>query len=515
MKSLGKKDLIIIVLIAVIGLFLRLYPGSEHLIWSYDQARDSVVIRSILGERNLMIVGPQTEFFGLSHGPLYYYLLAPFYHFGQSNLDFPLMAMIVLNLSTLIPLVLLTQALFKNKKITMLAALLFVVAYQQVEYARWLSNVAITIPLLAWAYYFLWRVLKNSQHGLWAGLFLALAIQGELFLLYLIPVAYLLFYFYKTHWRSVLLFHLGLFIGLSSFLIAELKFGFLGTKVFFTEFLAGHGDKIVPAREALLTYIDHIGLTVYQNIFGLSPAMGLLLAIIGVLAIIIGRQKLQKMQLWSQVSFLIVLFFSHSVLLSFRYIDAVFLDLPILIPLVVLTALLLFLLFETKRTWLAMMLLLLFVGTQLWQLVNNTRQQTPMQTYKFHQGGILFSQKKEIVDEIYQLTVGQPFTFSVIGSPYGVQTTWATVFENYLVDHPAVTKPTWFGTQALGYPYDTYFPKVDHPEETHIVLIEDNIVELTNPKIVSDHLMHANESTQIKLEKELYGFKIQLRESTE
>ncbi|KXK10405.1 MAG: hypothetical protein UZ22_OP11002000797 [Microgenomates bacterium OLB23] len=180
-----------------------------------------------------MIVGPQTEFFGLNHGPLYYYYAAPFYHLAQWNPNIPLYAMIILNLSTLIPLVLLVQSLFKDRRITVVAALLFAVAYQQVEYARWLSNVAITIPMIAWMYYFLWQTLANNKRAFFTGVFTGLAIQGEFFLIFLIALCYVLFYLFSVSKKAVRNYHIGLLLGLSSFIAAEIKFSFLGSTTFF------------------------------------------------------------------------------------------------------------------------------------------------------------------------------------------------------------------------------------------------------------------------------------------
>ena len=145
---------LIIAMIALFGFVLRTYPGEDNIIWSYDQARDSVVIRSIIGERNIIITGPQTEFFGLSHGPLYYYLAAPFYHLAQANPNIVLYFMIVLNLSAMVPVVLLTQSLFKSTKLSLLVALLFAISHQHLEYARWLSQFFVALPFFARRYIF-------------------------------------------------------------------------------------------------------------------------------------------------------------------------------------------------------------------------------------------------------------------------------------------------------------------------------------------------------------------------
>lgn len=521
------QNKVILLTIVLFGLLLRIYPGSESLIWSYDQARDSVVIRSIIGEKNIIIVGPQTEYVGLSHGPLYYYLLAPFYHLGQTNLSVPLMFMVLFNLSTVVPIFLLVKSFTKGKIVpAFLASFLFVVAYQQVEYGRWLSNVSITIPFLGWFYYLLWQSIfvKKQLHKkislqlttFLTGLALALAIQGEIFLLYLIPFVYFFFFKQKTKLQEMIYFHVGLALGLSSFLVAELSFGFLATKTFFGEFLGGHSASDFSLVEVIQKYVEHMGLVTYQNVFGFSIVTGFASLVLATIYYLTQQKKREKLFHTSTSLYVLTLLFSHSILFIFQYIDSVFLDISITIPVVLFTTIITWMVMQSKKVA-GLLLVVAIVMSQLMQLYSNTQAQTPMQVYKFHQGAILFSQKKEIVKTAYELfgthstSEGQRFTLGVLGSPYGVQTTWATIFENYLAENSESHKPDWFGFHAYGYPYDEYFTKVDHPEDIHIVIVEDNVVTLTNEKIVGEYLAHVDESTEVVEEREIHGFVLQVR----
>lgn len=519
MKILYPK--ILVSLIIVFGIFLRILPGFENIIWSYDQARDSVVIRSIFGEKNLIIVGPQTEYVGLSHGPLYYYLLAPFYYLGQTNFTLPILAMIALNLSAIIPLFLFAKRIFKSNVVGILAVFLFTFSYQQIEYSRWLSNVSITIPLLFWHYYFLFETLRQktiTRKSLFlSGLFLALSIQGEIFLLYLIPINYLFYFLTKKKFGELIFWHIGLILGLLSFLIAEIRFGFLASKTFVGQFLAENaGRNSIPA-DGLLAYLNHLGLTAYQNLIGLNSSMGLLLFFLGIFYISQVKAIWKKEFESSSLFFLLTVLFSHSILFCFRYVDSVFLDLSILMPMILLFVGIIFTIYKSDFKFIAYGLVFLSFLSQILLYYSNTKNQTPMQTYNFHQGAILFSQKKTIVAKIYELVNtsnnenSQKFTLGVLGSPFGVQTTWATIFENYLAENPLAIKPDWYGFHAFGYPYDSYFTKVDHPMQTHVVVIEDNMLGLTNKKIIDDYLAHADESTKIILEEKITGFIIQIR----
>jgi hypothetical protein len=246
-------------------------------------------------------------------------------------------------------------------------------------------------------------------------------------------------------------------------------------------------------------------------VFGITASMGLLALILGLLTLFLLNKTIQNNSHPTALTYLLVLFFSHSILFSFKYIDAVFLDLPITIPLILLITLLIWSLIQNQKLLLALGIFLIAIITQLLQLKINTENQTPMQTYRFHQSTILFSQKKEIVKNIYGLVGNEKFTLGVMGTPYGVQTTWATIFENYLAENLNLPKPDWFGAHSIGYPYDSYFTKVDHPEKIHVVILEDNILALTNEVIVGNFLSHADESTTIIKAVEIDGFTIQIR----
>jgi len=511
LKSFTGKEKIILIVIVLLGLILRLYPGNNHYIWTYDQARDAYRSRSILEKKNIVIVGPQTEYVGLNHGPISYYFLAPFYYLSNGDPNLPVLAMIFFNISTILPLFLLTEQLFKNKRISLLSTLLFTIAYSQIEYARWLSNISLVVPFLAWTYFFLFKTYKKLGKGssLLLGLFLGLAVQSEIFLLYLIAVIYLLFYFSKQKLNQWFKFHLGLIVGLLPLIVAELKFGFLASKTFFSEFLFSHSNKMLQASQSINDYLNHLGLASSQTIVGLSYAMGLWFLIMMLIFIAFEFKKFKE-NTRQALSFLLILFFSHSILFTFFNIDAVFLDLPIYLPLIILVAFVLNRILDQKRLLLAASLILLIIFSQLNKLYSNTINNTPYESYNFIQEGILFSQKIEIAATMYEMTdADKPFSLAVLGTPYGVRTVWASVFEQYSQRHN-VPVPVWFGFYANGYPADDFFQTQDFPEKKHILLIESNqylIDEYTKLGFMDQQ----DEATQLVKEKELYGYTIQLR----
>lgn len=78
--SLLKKNYIYLLffLIAIIGFYLRFHAINLTQEFGWDQARDAWKVRDLLNG-HLVLDGPKTGTGGMHIGPLYFYLLAPFY----------------------------------------------------------------------------------------------------------------------------------------------------------------------------------------------------------------------------------------------------------------------------------------------------------------------------------------------------------------------------------------------------------------------------------------------------
>lgn len=91
--------LYILAVLLVIGLFFRVYKLSEFYIFEHDQDLYSWIVKDILVDGHLRLIGQVTSIEGLFIGPFYYYLLAPFYFIFNMN---PLAAMIPANIINLL-----------------------------------------------------------------------------------------------------------------------------------------------------------------------------------------------------------------------------------------------------------------------------------------------------------------------------------------------------------------------------------------------------------------------------
>src|SRR3989339_69034 len=68
----------ILVLILLVGAFLRLYKINEFMTFLGDEGRDVIVVRNLLVKLDPILIGPGTSIGSMYLGPLYYYFMAPF-----------------------------------------------------------------------------------------------------------------------------------------------------------------------------------------------------------------------------------------------------------------------------------------------------------------------------------------------------------------------------------------------------------------------------------------------------
>lgn len=135
----------------------------------------------------------------------------------------------------------------------------------------------------------------------------------------------------------------------------------------------------------------------------------------------------------------------------------------------------------------------------------------PFNNYKFIQEPSTLLSKEEVVEAIYNHADGKPFTFASFGTPFGVRTVWASVFELYAREN-SLQIPNWYGYFANGYPGEGLFEIAERPERLHVVLLESNLSGLVPEPIVREHMGNQDTHTRIIEEITVNDTVIQFRE---
>ena len=74
---LNKKEFLILLLILLVGAFMRLYRISDYMTFLSDEGRDVLIVRRFITELHPPLIGPGTSVGNMYLGPLYYYMMAP------------------------------------------------------------------------------------------------------------------------------------------------------------------------------------------------------------------------------------------------------------------------------------------------------------------------------------------------------------------------------------------------------------------------------------------------------
>ena len=167
-QLISTKPLIFFILILLIGLYLRFYLIEETLYFGYDQGRDAWIVKDII-DGKLSLIGPRTGVGNFHLGPIYYYLLAPFYKI--TDLD-PMAAnyfSIAVNIFNFSVLFYVTKKIFNNY-----AALFVVMIYATSEYlmgSRIPWNVSLMPSISTLIFYSIIKVYEGSYRwilAMWA-----------------------------------------------------------------------------------------------------------------------------------------------------------------------------------------------------------------------------------------------------------------------------------------------------------------------------------------------------------
>ena len=182
-----------LVLVIGVALFFRLYKLREFYIFEHDQDLYSLIVRDILSG-HFRLIGQLTSIEGVFIGPLYYYLLVPFYALSGYN---PLSAYFVSTSVAVVSLVSIYYVFYKlfSPKAALIGVFLYAFSLPLAFFDRWIVPTQPTILWSIWYMYALFITLKGDKKGLvlfgiLAGLIWHIHV-ALLPLLFLIPVSML------------------------------------------------------------------------------------------------------------------------------------------------------------------------------------------------------------------------------------------------------------------------------------------------------------------------------------
>lgn len=185
----------ILVLILLIGGFLRLYNISGYMTFLGDEGRDVIVVRNLLVHADPILIGPGTSIGGMYLGPLYYYFMAPFLLISNFSPIGPAVGVALLGIATIWLVYWVCNEWFstKDEKVSIagiVASLFYAISPTVINFSRssWNPNILPFFSLLT--IYSIWRVWKKNDNRflIVAAISFAFVLQSHYLGLLLLPV---------------------------------------------------------------------------------------------------------------------------------------------------------------------------------------------------------------------------------------------------------------------------------------------------------------------------------------
>lgn len=155
----AKKTWIYLALIVLIGLIFRSHQLIERFGFAHDGDLYSWIVKDIVIDKHFRLVGQLTSVNGIFIGPLFYYLLVPF--FLVFNLD-PIGSAyftLVISIATILSYFFILSKLF-NKTVGLIAAFLHASVWSTIGFDRWMVP---TITTKLWAIWYLYTLILLSR----------------------------------------------------------------------------------------------------------------------------------------------------------------------------------------------------------------------------------------------------------------------------------------------------------------------------------------------------------------
>lgn len=223
-----------LVLILLVGAFLRLYKIDQYMTFLGDEGRDSIIVRNLLVHADPILIGPGTSVGGMYLGPLYYYFMAPFLFLANFSPIGPAVGVALLGVAT-IYLVYLVGLEWFSKKAGLVAALLFAISPTAITFSHssWNPNIMPFFSLLS--IYSIWRVWKKKQY-MWllaTAVSFAFVLQSHYLGLLMAPVLFIFWFISKVPKKYTLISASIFLFLMSPLLIFDIRHGWMNTRALY------------------------------------------------------------------------------------------------------------------------------------------------------------------------------------------------------------------------------------------------------------------------------------------
>lgn len=246
----NKFEIIVLAVIISIAVFLRFYKINELHFFTYDQARDDLIVKRILVDHKWTLLGPQSSMRGVYLPPYYYYTLVPILWLSRLN---PIGVDIYTALIGVLTVILVWY--FCKEVFGQIPALMTSALYAtsplivELSHRAWNPNTQpffILLSLFFW--YRLWTT-KKEKYLLFSSLAFGYAVNLHYGALCLLPIWLFAFFWFlinSKRKRLVLISALILFLFGAPLILFDLRHQFMLSKNIYQYFFAGQRMSLSP-----------------------------------------------------------------------------------------------------------------------------------------------------------------------------------------------------------------------------------------------------------------------------
>lgn len=261
-----KLHLLILGLILLIGLVFRTYQIVERFEFAHDGDLYSWIVKDIVVNHHLRLIGQLTSAPGIFIGPIFYYALIPFFLLTNMDPIGAVMLVTIIGLVTIFSFYIVLSKLFK-KEVGLIGAFLYATSLSTVAADRWVVPTNTTALWSIWFFYTILSIARGNYSvfpilGFLIGLIWYVHIA-------LIPtlIAVPISIFISRKWpnkKDVLLFFITLSITSLPLILFETRHNFSQSVAFINNFAVNYGG------DSGLYKLNHIIITkLAQNTYSL------------------------------------------------------------------------------------------------------------------------------------------------------------------------------------------------------------------------------------------------------
>lgn len=412
-------------LLLFLGVYLRTSGTLKgYFAFTFDQGRDLLVVRNMIGQKDIQLIGPPSGFEGVFHGVWWYWLLVPLYMVTDGNPLFIVLSFNVLTSLSILAAFILGKEMV-NEKGGLIAASMVSVSHFFVSTSAQLWNPNIVPLLLILWLISLARFLKKKSSFFWVGFWLGSVVEfhigfgGMLFAAFLVSLVLLRLF---PNVKNGIAGCAGFGIWIFPRILFDVRHGFLQTNSVISYVT---NPKTVHSNLPLINRVVNRGQTffeVFTSTFGNGQfIIGSVLFIIGLVAIVQNRNLFVRL-----VSVIVFFIF----IISSLYPDALwgyyFVGLPslFLVPVVMGFALI----NRKSRAFGAIFV----IGLLLYHIYPHLLTKTPWEG-----DASVYKNQLAVVQAVYE---------DIQKSPFNVQ-----VYSPSVIDYPYHYLFHWYGDATYGY----------------------------------------------------------------